>query len=96
MSKASHLEVVQLKVTLAEIEPPIWRRVLVPVGYTLARLHRVIQIAFGWEDYHLHSFRIHGEDYAPPDRENEPGTRSEKVPLSKVGLRLKTMIKYEY
>jgi hypothetical protein len=69
---------------------------LVPVDYTLTRLHRVIQSAFGWQDYHLHSFRIHGEDYAPPDQENEPGTRSEKVALGKLGLRLKTKIKYEY
>jgi hypothetical protein len=96
MPTASHREVVQLKVTLAEIEPPIWRRLLVPVDYTLTRLHRVIQVAFGWQDYHLHSFRIHGEDYAPPDQENEPGTRSEKVALGKLGLRLKTKIKYEY
>lgn len=96
MPTASHREVVQLKVTLAEIEPPIWRRLLVPVDYTLTRLHRVIQIAFGWQDYHLHSFHIHGEDYAPPDQENEPGTRSEKVAMKKLGLRLKTKIKYEY
>jgi hypothetical protein len=96
MPTASHREVVQLKVTLAEIEPPIWRRVLVPVDYTLTRLHQVIQIAFGWEDYHLHSFHIHGEDYAPPDRENAPGTNSEKVALSKLGFRLKTKIKYRY
>jgi hypothetical protein len=94
--KDAYREVIQLKVTLAEIEPPVWRRLRIPMDYTLARLHRVIQAAFGWEDSHLHCFRIHGEDYAPVDQENEPGTRDEKVPLKRVGLRLKTKIRYEY
>jgi len=62
----------------------------------LTRLHQAIQIAFGWQDYHLHAFHIHGEDYAPPDRENGPGTNSEKVALNKLGFRLKTKIKYRY
>jgi hypothetical protein len=94
--KDAYREVIQLKVTLAEIEPPVWRRLRIPMDYTLARLHKVIQAAFGWEDSHLHCFRIHGEDYAPVDQENEPGTRDEKVPLKRVGLRLKTKIRYEY
>jgi hypothetical protein len=92
----AYREVLQLKVTLAEIEPPVWRRLRIPMDYTLARLHKVIQAAFGWTDSHLHRFRIHGEDYAPVDLENEPGTRDEKVSLKQVGLRLKTKIRYDY
>jgi len=95
-AKDAYQEVIQLKVTLAEIEPPVWRRLRIPMDYTLARLHKVIQAAFGWEDSHLHRFRIHGEDYMPVDQENEPGTRDEKVSLKRVGLRLKTKIRYEY
>ncbi|RWA78924.1 MAG: hypothetical protein EOQ31_34665 [Mesorhizobium sp.] len=30
---------------------------------TLHALHRTIQIAFGWEDYHLHAFKLHGWHY---------------------------------
>jgi len=37
----------QLKVTLLEIEPPVWRRILVPGTMTLDRLHTVIQKAMG-------------------------------------------------
>ena len=95
-AKDAYREVIQLKVTLAEIEPPVWRRLRIPMDYTLARLHRVIQAAFGWEDSHLHCFRIHSVDYAPVDPENEPGIRDEKVPLKRVGLRLKTKFRYEY
>ena len=52
---------VQLRVTLAEIEPPIWRRLVVPWTYHLGQLHLVIQAAFGWWNYHLHEFRSFDE-----------------------------------
>ena len=38
----------------------IWRRILVHGGSSIAQLHDIIQIAFGWSDTHLHRFRIHG------------------------------------
>jgi Plasmid pRiA4b ORF-3-like protein len=54
---------VQIRVSLARIEPAIWRRLIVPIGFHLGQLHRVIQAAFGWWDYHLHEFRIGGLSY---------------------------------
>ena len=48
----------QLKVTLATIAPPIWRRLHVCSEATLAELHLVLQNAMGWEDYHLHFFEV--------------------------------------
>jgi hypothetical protein len=53
----------QLRVALAEIEPAIWRRLIVPRNFHLGQLHRVIQAAFGWWDCHLHEFRIGGLSY---------------------------------
>ena len=44
----------QLKISLQGISPMIWRRFLVPETLTLYELHRLVQIGFGWEDYHLH------------------------------------------
>jgi hypothetical protein len=49
---------VQLFVQLRDIEPAIWRRVVVPASMTLHELHGVIQTAMGWEGYHLHLFEI--------------------------------------
>lgn len=46
-----------LHVALADISPPIWRRVRVPDRLTLHQLHRVLQLVFGWMDYHLYEFR---------------------------------------
>ena len=34
----------QLKVTLEDLQPPIWRRILVREDATLAQLHRILQI----------------------------------------------------
>jgi hypothetical protein len=53
----------QIRVTLAEIEPAIWRRLIVPRSFHLGQLHRLIQAAFGWWDGHLHEFRIGGLSY---------------------------------
>ncbi|MCD2255741.1 plasmid pRiA4b ORF-3 family protein [Agrilactobacillus fermenti] len=49
-------ENLQLKITLEGFHPPVWRRIIVPGNMTLADLHTVIQIAFDWDDAHLHDF----------------------------------------
>jgi hypothetical protein len=48
---------------LRGISPLIWRRLLVRSDQTVANLHHVLQLAFGWSDSHLNSFRIHGKDF---------------------------------
>lgn len=57
------IKVYQLKVALRAISPLIWRRLLVTSDMTIAQLHDIVQIAMGWEDLHLHQFRIHGKTY---------------------------------
>ena len=42
----------------------IWRRLLVRGDSTVAQLHEVLQIAFGWNDEHLNRFEIRGREYA--------------------------------
>lgn len=53
----THLDIT---VTLLGIEPPIWRRLHVPLKTSFARLHAVLQAAFGWKDCHLHEFVVGG------------------------------------
>lgn len=60
-------KIYQIKVTLLGSKPPIWRRLLVPAALTLEQLHSVIQIAMGWQDCHLHEFRIGRVRYSLPD-----------------------------
>jgi hypothetical protein len=56
----------QLKITLRDSRPPIWRRVQVE-DCTLAELHEIIQVVMGWEFAHLYSFKVDGIDYADLD-----------------------------
>ncbi len=46
----------QLKVTLKDTKPPIWRRLQVDADTTFRQLHHILQIAFDWDDAHLHMF----------------------------------------
>jgi hypothetical protein len=55
-SAASSTDVLQLKISLRDLRPPVWRRLEVPASMTLERLHTVLQIAFGWTDSHLHRY----------------------------------------
>ncbi|HJX53159.1 MAG TPA: plasmid pRiA4b ORF-3 family protein [Polyangia bacterium] len=59
----------QLKITIVDIEPAIWRRVLVPAETTLDQLHKTIQAVFGWWDYHLHQYVVDDRHYGLPDPE---------------------------
>ena len=50
--------VLQFRITLTEIKPKIWRRILVPETYSMWDLHVAIQDSMGWLDYHLHRFSV--------------------------------------
>lgn len=55
-------EIYQFKISLNDVHLPIWRRVLLPSTATFKDLHKVIQVAFGWRDSHMHQFVIGGEN----------------------------------
>jgi len=59
----SATDIVTLTITLDDIEPRIWRRLEVPAAYRLDELHRIVNAAMGWLDYHLHEFEIGGRRY---------------------------------
>ncbi len=52
----------QYKITLRDVAPAVWRRILVPKSYTFWDLHVAIQDSMGWLDCHLHAFRFGGAD----------------------------------
>ena len=75
---AKSANIYQIKVALKGIRPPIWRRLLVPGGITLVYLHNIIQVAMGWENYHLHDFQIDGVRYAPDSDDEDFGMDDQK------------------
>ena len=70
--------VYQIKVTLRESKPPIWRRLLVSDSTTLYTLHKIIQAAMGWTDSHLHQFIIEGEYFSIPSSEDSRPIKDER------------------
>ena len=52
-----------IKIEMMEIEPLIWRRIVVPAELSLDRLHDVIQISMGWKDSHQHEFNFGSHRY---------------------------------
>jgi hypothetical protein len=59
-ANAAVKHVYQFRISLPEVEPPVWRRFEVPAEYTLARQHKVIQPVMDWQDYHLDEFTVSG------------------------------------
>ncbi|MBI4371430.1 MAG: plasmid pRiA4b ORF-3 family protein [Elusimicrobia bacterium] len=61
--------ILQLKITLDGIEPPIWRRILVPSWIPFLTLNKIIQRAMGWKDCHQHRFRSDRKGELKPSME---------------------------
>jgi hypothetical protein len=57
----------ELRITLEEIRPPIWRLVQVPGTLGLCCLHDVFQAVMGWTDSHLHQFEKDGKSWGVPE-----------------------------
>ncbi len=93
-------QVYQIKVALVEIEPPIWRRFLVPPSVTLHRLHLILQDVMGWANYHLYRFQIGRQEYGEPHPENEFNEiyfkNSRRTKLGQVVTRKGDVFQYEY
>jgi len=89
----------RIHVSLREIQPLIWRRIELSSTTTLKQLHRILQIAMGWQDYHLHEYIVDGRRYGTPDPTYDgPGevTRESGVRLATVLPREGAEILYVY
>lgn len=99
-------EIFQLKITLEQTAPPIWRRILVKKNSTFLQLHYIIQIVMGWENYHLFEFRMNDMRIGEPNEEEEEfndlmfGTSNlldaAAVTLDSIITETKQKINYEY
>ena len=54
--------VYQLRIRLTDLQPPIWRRVLVE-DCTLLKFHKIIQASMGWDNLRMWLFEIEGKEY---------------------------------
>jgi hypothetical protein len=83
-------------VWIKDVHPLLWRRFLVRSDSTLAELHEVFQIGFGWTDFHLHCFRIRKKDYAVPRLCGTSAHDARRVRLADFNFRRNERFIYEY
>ena len=75
----------RLRVSLDDVEPDVWRTVVVPSDTPLPELAQVLVAAMGWEGYHLHEFVVAGMHFGPDDADMSRFTIAyEKVTLEQV------------
>ncbi|MEW6131471.1 MAG: plasmid pRiA4b ORF-3 family protein [Acidobacteriota bacterium] len=103
MAKLQHRtppRILQLKITLMDSEPAIWRRVLVADQITLYQLHQVIQIIMGWTNSHLHLFDIDDKLYSLPefglDDWGEPVANERRTRLFAFDWKSQKRFRYDY
>ena len=63
------MDIYQIKITLLDTDPKIYRIVQVPAGISLRNLHKVIQKVMPWENCHLYQFVKGNVSYAPQSTE---------------------------
>lgn len=59
--------IARLKITLDDVKPTVLRRIEVPFGIRLDRLHLAIQAAMGWSNSHLYEIRAGGVAWGTPE-----------------------------
>jgi len=92
------MPIYQLKITLAETEPPVWRRVLVSGNVSLKKIDQVIQAAMGWTNSHLHVFAsADGRTaFSNPRFELDDARDESKVKLRSLVRNVGDWFRYEY
>ena len=90
-------QIFQLKIEIQDIQPKIWRRLLVNSDSSFYTLHHILQIAFGWKNYHLFQFDVNKKfiGLPDPDFDDDKTIAADKVQLKKI-LALHKQFEYEY
>lgn len=86
----------KLRIVLEEVQPKVWRRLVVPASLTLDRLHDCLQIVMGWTDSHLHSFTIAGQEFTEAPEESHEGVEETGVVLGMLIRKPRTKFTYLY
>ena len=47
-----------IRLELQGINPPVWRRIIIPAEIPFWRLHQTFQFAMGWKNQHYHQFNF--------------------------------------
>ena len=76
------MSIIEIKVTLQDIEPAVTRTLQVPADIRLDRLHLTLQVAMGWTNSHLYMFEAARATWGIAD----PDFGGEDLPANKTTL----------
>jgi hypothetical protein len=90
----------EFRITLRGIEPPIYRIFRVSDRITFKKLHKIIQVVMGWQDYHLYEFKYGPIQIGIPDGEyfivDAYHWDASKTKLSSLKLERNDVLLYNY
>ena len=93
----------QFKIQLSNVtKPPVWRRIIVDEKITFNELHKLIQLVFDWDNYHLFQFSPSGYGSSPviaiPSKDDweQPEMNAMKTKLNLIFTREKQSFNYIY
>jgi hypothetical protein len=92
-------QIAQIRITLDDIKPAIWRRVELPISNSLKTLHLAIQAVMLFENYHLFRFDIGESSYGirfDDDYQDPPTREAGNLRLAKLIERGITTFTYTY
>lgn len=87
---ASKARQLQLRISLLDVVPLVWRSIVVPETITLPTLHVAILRAMGWDGGHLHEFVFASGRYGP----SEPGWDQPEDWLPETRVKLSKALAY--
>jgi hypothetical protein len=97
------VNIYQIKISLKNIQPKVWRRILVKSNTPLLDFHYIIQTTMGWTNSHLHRFRKNKMYFSIPleDEDFDEFDRGEdylkaKLKISDLLITEKDKIIYDY
>ncbi len=79
-------QVIQLKISLSDSDPLIWRTLLVAKDTTFFDLHNIIQAAMGWENAHLFEFKFKNQRIGEVGEEDEEEEEREILDATSIEL----------
>lgn len=90
------IPIYQIKATLIDIDPPIWRRLLISGDTNLGLLHGILQISMGWQNSHLHQFVVGRTFYADPEARLDDAVNEFNTLISDIAPAEKDKFMYVY
>lgn len=85
-----------LRVRLDDVEPEVWRRIIVPSATPLPDLARILVVAMGWQGYHLHQFEVAGLLFGEVDADSDRLIDERVVTVSQILPRVDAGLRWEY